>query len=177
MSNFSQRNILENFWTCSVRGGFTFCSIFFILFCYIEATCGSKRSYKLKPKLEHLNAKFRSVYTQECEPLMICGRDVCCRRYTTLNYMKPNLVIYGILLFALGRYCFWWVPKKWAVCLKSGSVANGSSTEWGLPCIMGSWFSSPDLFHKLCSNRQGVPAEVKSTELKRGNVFQSTTTN
>jgi hypothetical protein len=34
---------------------------------YNEATCNSKRLYKLKPILAHLNAKFRSVYTPECD--------------------------------------------------------------------------------------------------------------
>lgn len=34
---------------------------------YDEATCGSKRLYKLKPTLEHLDAKFRTVYTPECD--------------------------------------------------------------------------------------------------------------
>jgi hypothetical protein len=45
--------------------------------------------------------------------------------------------------------------------------------------IMDSWFSSPDLFHKLCSkqtdamgtlhqNRKGFPAEIKSAKLKTG---------
>jgi hypothetical protein len=34
---------------------------------YDEATYDSKRLYKLKPLLEHLNAKFMSVYTQECD--------------------------------------------------------------------------------------------------------------
>jgi hypothetical protein len=32
---------------------------------YDEATCGSNRLYKLKPILDHINAKFRSVYTPE----------------------------------------------------------------------------------------------------------------
>jgi hypothetical protein len=30
---------------------------------YDEATCSSKKLNKLKPILDHLNAKFRSVYT------------------------------------------------------------------------------------------------------------------
>lgn len=34
---------------------------------YDEATCGSKRLHKFKPILDHLNAKFRSVYTSECD--------------------------------------------------------------------------------------------------------------
>jgi hypothetical protein len=34
---------------------------------YNEATCGFKRLYKLKPILVHLNAKFRRVYTPECD--------------------------------------------------------------------------------------------------------------
>jgi DNA-directed RNA polymerase subunit RPC12/RpoP len=33
--------------------------------CYDEAICGSKRLYKLKPILDHLNAIFNSVYTPE----------------------------------------------------------------------------------------------------------------
>jgi hypothetical protein len=33
---------------------------------YDEATCGSKRLFKLRPIL-NLNAKFRSVYTPECD--------------------------------------------------------------------------------------------------------------
>lgn len=32
-----------------------------------DATYGSKRLYKLKPLLDHLNANFRSVYTQMCD--------------------------------------------------------------------------------------------------------------
>jgi hypothetical protein len=43
---------------------------------YDEATCSSKSLYKLKPILDYLNAKCRSVYTVECyasvdESLMI----------------------------------------------------------------------------------------------------------
>jgi hypothetical protein len=34
---------------------------------YNEATCSSKRLYKLKPILDHLNAKFKSAYTPECD--------------------------------------------------------------------------------------------------------------
>jgi hypothetical protein len=34
---------------------------------YEEATCGSRRLYKLKPILDHLNDRFRSVYTPEYE--------------------------------------------------------------------------------------------------------------
>jgi hypothetical protein len=34
---------------------------------YEEATCSSKRLYKLKPKLDQVSAKFRSVYTPECD--------------------------------------------------------------------------------------------------------------
>jgi hypothetical protein len=34
---------------------------------YEEATCGSRRLYKLIPMLDHLNDRFRSVYTPECE--------------------------------------------------------------------------------------------------------------
>jgi hypothetical protein len=34
---------------------------------YDEATCISKRLYKLKPILGHLNDKFRSVYIPECD--------------------------------------------------------------------------------------------------------------
>jgi hypothetical protein len=34
---------------------------------YDVATCGSKRLYKLKPILDHLNAIFRSVHTTECD--------------------------------------------------------------------------------------------------------------
>jgi hypothetical protein len=34
---------------------------------YDEATCSSKRLYKLKLTLNHLNAKFRSVYTPVCD--------------------------------------------------------------------------------------------------------------
>jgi hypothetical protein len=49
----------------------------------------------------------------------------------------------------------------------------------GYPVIMDSWFSNPDLFHRLCSKqadamgtlhqkRKSVPAEIKSTNLKKG---------
>jgi hypothetical protein len=34
---------------------------------YDEAICGSKRLYKLKPILDNLNAKFRSICTSECD--------------------------------------------------------------------------------------------------------------
>jgi hypothetical protein len=34
---------------------------------YDEATCTSKRLHKLKPILDHGNAKFRSLYTPECD--------------------------------------------------------------------------------------------------------------
>jgi hypothetical protein len=34
---------------------------------YDGATCCSKRLYKLQPILDHLNAKFRIVYTPECD--------------------------------------------------------------------------------------------------------------
>jgi hypothetical protein len=49
----------------------------------------------------------------------------------------------------------------------------------GFCVIMENWFSSPDLFHKLCSkqtdtmgtvrqNKKGVSAEIKSAKLKKG---------
>jgi hypothetical protein len=44
---------------------------------YDGANCGSKRLYKLKPILDHLNAKFRSVYTPECD---VCAAP-CFQRY------------------------------------------------------------------------------------------------
>jgi hypothetical protein len=55
-------------------------------------------------------------------------------------------------------------------------------------CIkMDKWFSSPDLFHKLCSkqtdamgtlsqNRKGGSAEIKRAKLKKENMFQSAKT-
>jgi hypothetical protein len=48
----------------------------------------------------------------------------------------------------------------------------------GYHAIMDNWVSSPDLFHKQCSkqtaigtlhqNRKDIPAEIKSTKLKKG---------
>jgi hypothetical protein len=49
----------------------------------------------------------------------------------------------------------------------------------GYCVIIDNWFSSPDLFHELCSkqtdvigtlhqNRKGVPAEIKSAKLQNG---------
>jgi hypothetical protein len=57
---------------------------------YDGVTCGSKRLYKLKPILDHLNAKFRSVCTAECdvsvdECLMWQGH--CYGRYKFLQNM------------------------------------------------------------------------------------------
>jgi hypothetical protein len=84
---------------------------------YDEATCSSQTLYKLNPMLDHLNAKFTSVYAPECDVSVDewwCGRDVCCGRNTLLqnvrelvwnhlNCVKPNLVMCGILLFTPGR--------------------------------------------------------------------------
>jgi hypothetical protein len=57
MSNFSHRKIMER-------------PVFLDLlskkmFNINKATRGSERMYKLKPILDHQNAKFRSVYTPE----------------------------------------------------------------------------------------------------------------
>lgn len=49
------------------------------------ATCGSKRLYKFKPIKDHLNAKFRSVYTPEYDVSV----DVCCTLFP---------VYYGLVL-------------------------------------------------------------------------------
>jgi hypothetical protein len=60
---------------------------------YSEGTCSSKRLYKLKPILDCLNAKFRDVYTPECDVSLdeLCGRDVCHGRYT---YMPSKCAIF-----------------------------------------------------------------------------------
>jgi hypothetical protein len=63
-----------------------------------EATCGSKRLYKLKPILDHLNAKFRSVYAPECdvsvnESLMMWKGHLSWKVYMrTFLQNVPNLV-------------------------------------------------------------------------------------
>jgi hypothetical protein len=82
---------------------------------YYEATCSSKRLYKLEPILD-LNAKFRSVHTPECdvsvdESLMMWKGHLSWKVYipskhtrfvySHLNFVKINLVMYGILLFTM----------------------------------------------------------------------------
>jgi hypothetical protein len=53
------------FWTCSVRGGFTFHSSFFILLTtkFIMRPLEVQKDCRLKPILDRLTAKFRSAYT------------------------------------------------------------------------------------------------------------------
>jgi hypothetical protein len=57
------------FLSLSVRGGSTFYSSFFILLTtkVMMRPLAVPRLYKLKHVLNHLNAKFRSVYTPECD--------------------------------------------------------------------------------------------------------------
>lgn len=56
---------------------------------YDEDTCGSKRLYKLKLILDHLNVKFRSEYIAQCEVSVDVSlrmwRDVHRGRYTLLQ--------------------------------------------------------------------------------------------
>jgi hypothetical protein len=88
--------------------------------------------------------------------------------------------MFGILLFTLGRILFF--DKS----LKNEPYGSKVVLQLRVPLlnqgyriIMDSWFSSPDLFHKLCSkqidamgtlcqNRKGAPAEIKGTKLKKG---------
>jgi hypothetical protein len=62
---------------------------------YNEAICSSKRQYKLKPILDHLNAKFSGVYTSECEvsvnEYLMMWKELCCGSYTFLQNV-PDLV-------------------------------------------------------------------------------------
>jgi hypothetical protein len=67
MRSFSPEKNSGNIFLYLLRGGFTYSGFFILLTTKVNdvATCGSKRLYKQKLILDHLNAKFRSVYTVE----------------------------------------------------------------------------------------------------------------
>jgi hypothetical protein len=86
--------------------------------------------------------------------------------------------MYAILLFTLGRIPFTALKKK-PYGSKVVLQLMVPLLKQGYCVIMENWFSSPDLFHKLCSkqtdamgtlrqNREAFPAEIMSTKLKKG---------
>jgi hypothetical protein len=68
---------------------------------HLEATCGSRRLYKLKPILDHLNDRFRSVYTPECEVSVDESLMMWKRRLSWKVYIPSKRAIFGVESFEL----------------------------------------------------------------------------
>jgi hypothetical protein len=68
---------------------------------YEEATCSSRRLYKLKPALDHLNDGFRSVYTPECEVSVDESLMTWKGRLSGKLYIPLKQAKYGIKSFEL----------------------------------------------------------------------------
>jgi hypothetical protein len=68
---------------------------------YDEATRGSKRLYKLKPILDHRNAKFRSVYTPQCDVSVDESLMMWMGRLSWKVYIPSKRARFGIKSFEL----------------------------------------------------------------------------
>jgi hypothetical protein len=77
---------------------------------YDEATCSSKRLYKLKPILDHLNAKFRSVYTPERDVSVDKSLIMWKGRLLWKVYIPSERARFGVKSFELygARPCYVW---------------------------------------------------------------------
>jgi hypothetical protein len=134
---------------------------------YDKATCGSRRLFKLKPILDHLNDKFISVYASECdvsvnESLMMWKGYLLWKLYVPSKYAR-----FGIKSFELCEAKSGYV---WNFVIYIGEDTAFDCTLRNEPCgskvvldlmgpllnqvycvTMGSLFSGPDLYDKLCS--------------------------
>jgi hypothetical protein len=68
---------------------------------YDEETCCSKRLDKLKSILDHINAKFRSVYTPECDVSVDESLMMLKGRLSWKVYIPSKCARFGIKLFEL----------------------------------------------------------------------------
>jgi hypothetical protein len=141
---------------CSERRFHLLLNFFFFHFVgnnsYDEATCSSKRLYKLKPMLDHIMPNLGVYMPQsvKCQLMSLwwCWRDIspsksaifCIKSFELLNQIWLYIEFY--YLHSAG-YHFWWVPKKWAIWLKSSSTGNDSCTESGMPCNRGQLVFKP----------------------------------
>jgi hypothetical protein len=130
-----------------------------------DATCDSRRLYKLKPILWNLNNRFRSVYTSECEVLL---NELLMMWKGWLSweiYIPSELPRFGIKSFELCEvkygclevynvcltgYCFRQFPRKWSswfnVVLELRACL---SQEYHV--TIGNYLSSHDVHRKLYS--------------------------
>ena len=162
---------------------------------YDEATCGSKRLFKLKPILDHLNDRFRSVYTPDCDVSIDESLMMWKGKLGWKVFIPSKRARFGIKSFELceAKSGYVWnflvyVGKETVFDESLKDEAYGSKVvlelmspllNQGYMITMDNWFSSPDLFEKLCKNetdaigtlrqnRKGVPAEIKQAKLKKG---------
>lgn len=162
---------------------------------YDEATSGSKRLYKLKPILDHLNKKFQTVYTPECYVSVDESLMMWKGRLGWKVFIPSKRARFGIKSFELceAESGYVWnfiiyIGKEtiFDESLKDESYGSKVVLELMAPilnqgyCVtMDNWFSSPDLYEKLCKtqtdamgtlrqNRKGVPSEIKKSKLKKG---------
>jgi hypothetical protein len=68
---------------------------------YNEATCHSRRLYNLKPTLDHLNDKFRSVYTPECDMSVDESLMMWKGHFSWKVYIPSKCARFGIKSFEL----------------------------------------------------------------------------
>jgi hypothetical protein len=113
-SCFYQRNILEMpiFWAVQQEevSHSTQVSSFFDNESYDGAICGSNRLYKLKPIQDHLNAKFRSVHTPECDVSVDESLMMWKGRLSWKVYIPSKCARFGIKSFELCKAksgCVW----------------------------------------------------------------------
>lgn len=162
---------------------------------YDEATCGSRRLYKLKPILDHLNDRFRSVYTPDCDVSIDESLMMWKGRLAWKVFIPSKRARFGIKSFELceAKSGYVWnfliyVGKETIFDESLKDEAYGSKVvlelidpllNQGYMVTMDNWFTSPDLFEKLCNkktdaigtlrqNRKGVPNEIKQAKLKKG---------
>jgi hypothetical protein len=160
-----------------------------------------ERLYKLRTKLDHLNAKIRNVYTPNCdvsvdECLIMWKGRLMWKVYISSKHARfciKSFELYEAKSDYVWNFIIYIVQDTiFDKSLKNEPCGSKAVLQLIAPLlnrwygvIMDNWFSSPDLFLKLfskqpdamgtlCLNRKGVPAEIKSTKLKMGE--QSTKT-
>jgi hypothetical protein len=151
-SCFSQRKILETptfFYLFSERFHLLLKFLHFVdNESYGDSACSSKRLYKLKPILDHLNVNFRSVYTSDC--------DVSVDEFLMMwkVYMPSKHARFGIKAFEFcdaksdyvwNFFIYTWQDTSFDESLKNepyGST-DGSSTESGVLCHHGQLVFKP----------------------------------
>ena len=156
---------------------------------YDENTSSSRRLYKLKPILDHLNEKCPTVYTPKCDVSVDESLMMWKGHFAWKIYVPTKHVRFGIKSFKLSEVEPGYVWNFIAYVEKETTFDEDVKDETyygskvvldlvapflnqGYCVTMDNWFSSPDLFEKLCNrntdaigtlcqNRKGVPSEIK----------------